>query len=31
VQAPCFTALRTYKVKVRDGKVYVDLEKEAGD
>ena len=31
VQAPCFTALRTYKVAVRDGNVYVDLEKEAGD
>ena len=31
VQAPCFTALRTYKVVLRDGQVYVDLEKEAGD
>ena len=31
VQAPCFTALRTYKVVVRDGQVLVDLEKEAGD
>jgi nitrite reductase/ring-hydroxylating ferredoxin subunit len=30
VQAPCFTPLRTYKVEVRDGNVYVDLEKEAG-
>ena len=31
VQAPCFTALRTYKVAVRDGKVYVDFDKEAKD
>ena len=31
VQAPCFTALRTYKVVLRGGNVYVDLEKEAGD
>lgn len=30
VQAPCFTALRTYKVEVRDGNVYVDFDKEAG-
>jgi nitrite reductase/ring-hydroxylating ferredoxin subunit len=30
VQAPCFTALRTYKVAVRDGNVYVDMDKEAG-
>ena len=30
VQAPCFTALRTYKVVVQDGQVMVDLDKEAG-
>ncbi len=31
VQAPCFTALRTYKVAVEDGKVIVDLDKTAAD
>jgi nitrite reductase/ring-hydroxylating ferredoxin subunit len=31
VQAPCFTTLRTYKVAVRDGQVFVDLDKEAGE
>ena len=31
VQAPCFTALRTYKVAVRDGNVFVDMDKEAKD
>ena len=30
VQAPCFTALRTYKVVVQDGQVMVDLDKDAG-
>jgi nitrite reductase/ring-hydroxylating ferredoxin subunit len=30
VQAPCFTPLRTYKVAVRDGQVFVDFDKEAG-
>jgi nitrite reductase/ring-hydroxylating ferredoxin subunit len=31
VQAPCFTALRTYKVEVKDGQVMVDLDKTAAD
>ena len=31
VQAPCFTALRTYKVTVQDGQVMVDLDKTAAD
>ena len=31
VQAPCFTALRTYKIVVQDGQVMVDLEKTAAD
>jgi nitrite reductase/ring-hydroxylating ferredoxin subunit len=31
VQAPCFNALRTYKVVVQDGQVMVDLEKTAAD
>ena len=31
VQAPCFTALRTYKVVVQDGQVCVDLDKTAAD
>ena len=31
VQAPCFTALRTYKVVLQDGQVMVDLDKEAGE
>jgi nitrite reductase/ring-hydroxylating ferredoxin subunit len=31
VQAPCFTALRTYKVVVEDGEVKVDTEKTAAD
>ena len=31
VQAPCFTALRTYKVEVRDGQVFVDPDKTAAD
>jgi nitrite reductase/ring-hydroxylating ferredoxin subunit len=31
VQAPCFTALRTYKVVVQDGQVMVDLDKTALD
>ena len=29
VQAPCFTALRTYKVVIQDGEVCVDLNKTA--
>jgi nitrite reductase/ring-hydroxylating ferredoxin subunit len=29
--APCFTALRTYKVVLQDGQVMVDLDKEAGE
>ena len=31
VQAPCFTALRTYKVVVQNGQVMVDLDKTAAD
>src|SRR5689334_6283442 len=31
VQAPCFTALRTYKVEVKDDAVFVDLKKQAVD
>jgi nitrite reductase/ring-hydroxylating ferredoxin subunit len=31
VQAPCFTALRTYKVVVQDGNVCVDLDKTAAE
>ena len=31
VQAPCFTALRTYKVAVQDGNVCVDLDKTAAE
>ena len=31
VQAPCFTPLRTYKVAVRDGQVFVDLDKGADE
>jgi nitrite reductase/ring-hydroxylating ferredoxin subunit len=31
VQAPCFTALRTYKIVVQDGQVMVDLDKTATD
>ena len=31
VQAPCFTALRTYKVVVRDGDIRVDLDKTAAE
>jgi len=31
VQAPCFTALRTYKVVLADGQVLVDLDKTAAD
>jgi nitrite reductase/ring-hydroxylating ferredoxin subunit len=31
VQAPCHLPLRTYKVAVKDGQVYVDLDKEAGE
>jgi nitrite reductase/ring-hydroxylating ferredoxin subunit len=31
VQAPCFTALRTYKVMVENGQVCVDLDKTAAD
>ena len=31
VQAPCFTALRTYKVMVENGEVRVDLDKTAAD
>ena len=31
VQAPCFNALRTYKVTVQDGQVMVDLDKTAAD
>ena len=31
VQAPCFTALRTYKVVVENGEVRIDLDKTAVD
>ena len=31
VQAPCFNALRTYKVVVQDGQVFVDPDKTAAD
>jgi nitrite reductase/ring-hydroxylating ferredoxin subunit len=31
VSAPCFVPLRTYKVAVKDGQVFVDLDKEAGE
>ena len=31
VQAPCFMALRTYKVVVQDGQVMVDLDKTADE
>jgi nitrite reductase/ring-hydroxylating ferredoxin subunit len=31
VQAPCFTALRTYKVTVENGEIRVDLDKTAAD
>ena len=31
VQAPCHLPLRTYKVAVRDGQVYIDLDKAAGE
>jgi nitrite reductase/ring-hydroxylating ferredoxin subunit len=31
VQAPCFTALRTYKVVIDGGNVMVDLDKTAAD
>jgi nitrite reductase/ring-hydroxylating ferredoxin subunit len=31
IQAPCFTALRTYKVVLKDGDVCVDLDKTAAD
>jgi len=31
VQPPCFTPLRTYKVAVKDGRVFVDLDKAAAD
>jgi naphthalene 1,2-dioxygenase system ferredoxin subunit len=31
VQAPCFTALRTYKVEVQDGQVCLDLDKTASE
>jgi nitrite reductase/ring-hydroxylating ferredoxin subunit len=31
VQAPCFTALRTYKVVLQDGQVMVDLDKTADE
>lgn len=31
VQAPCFTALRTYKVVVQDGDVMVNLDKTADE
>lgn len=31
VQAPCFVPLRTYKVAVRDGQVFVDLDKSADE
>ncbi len=30
VAAPCSIPLRTYKVEVRDGQVFVDMDKEAG-
>ena len=31
VQAPCFTALRTYKVVVENGEIRVDLDRTAAD
>ena len=31
LQSPCFTPLRTYKVTVQDGQVFVDLGKTAED
>jgi nitrite reductase/ring-hydroxylating ferredoxin subunit len=31
VSAPCFVPLRTYKVAVKDGQVFVDLDREAGE
>lgn len=31
VQLPCHLPLRTYKVAVKDGQVFVDLDKEAGE
>ena len=31
VQAPCFNALRTYKVVLQDGQVMVDMDKTAED
>ncbi len=31
VSAPCFVPLRTYKVAVRDGQVFVDLDKSADE
>jgi nitrite reductase/ring-hydroxylating ferredoxin subunit len=31
VSAPCFVPLRTYKVSVKDGQVFVDLDKEASE
>jgi nitrite reductase/ring-hydroxylating ferredoxin subunit len=31
VQAPCSIALRTYKVVVQDGKIFIDLAKTAKD
>ena len=31
MQPPCFVPLRTYKVAVKDGQVFVDLDKSAGE
>ena len=31
VQPPCFVPLRTYKVAVKDGQVFVDLDKSADE
>ena len=31
IQAPCFVPLRTYKVAVKDGQVFVDLDKSADE
>jgi nitrite reductase/ring-hydroxylating ferredoxin subunit len=31
IQAPCFVALRTYKIAVKDGQVFVDLDKSADE
>ena len=31
IQAPCFVPLRTYKIAVKDGQVFVDLDKSADE